>query len=80
MSEQIRDGEILVWKSDRALTLARIATLAERVFGNRAKADDWFRKPSRTLGGSTPLHLLQTESGAYWVEQALHRVDFGMLA
>jgi putative toxin-antitoxin system antitoxin component (TIGR02293 family) len=67
-------------ESDRAFRLARITALAERVFADRSKAHRWLRKPSRTLDGSTPLELLRRESGAHVVEQALHRIDFGMLA
>jgi putative toxin-antitoxin system antitoxin component (TIGR02293 family) len=67
-------------ESDRAVRLARIAALSERVFGDEAIAHAWLREPSRTLAGATPLSLLKTETGAQLVEQTLHRIDFGMLA
>ena len=67
-------------ESDRAVRLARITALAERVFGEDAKAYAWLREPSRTLSGQVPLDLLRTETGAQLVEQTLHRIDFGMLA
>jgi putative toxin-antitoxin system antitoxin component (TIGR02293 family) len=67
-------------ESDRAVRLARIAALSERVFGDDAIAHAWLREPSRTLAGATPLSLLKTETGAQLVEQTLHRIDFGMLA
>ena len=65
---------------DRAVRLARITAHAERVFGNDEKAHGWLREPSRTLGGTVPLDLLRTETGAQLVEQTLHRYDYGMLA
>jgi putative toxin-antitoxin system antitoxin component (TIGR02293 family) len=54
--------------------------MAERVFGDFEKAHRWLRKPSRTIAGAVPLALLKTETGAYLVEQTLHRIDYGMLA
>lgn len=67
-------------ETDRAVRLARITALAERVFADDAKAHRWLRKPSPMLGESTPLKLLATETGAQLVEQALHRIDYGMFA
>jgi putative toxin-antitoxin system antitoxin component (TIGR02293 family) len=67
-------------EADRAVRLARIGALAERVFGRAEKAHRWLRKPSRTLDGAVPLDLLRSETGAVLVEQTLHRIDYGMLA
>jgi putative toxin-antitoxin system antitoxin component (TIGR02293 family) len=67
-------------ETDRAVRLARVTALAERVFGDETKAHRWLRKPSPMLGEATPLKLLATETGAQLVEQALHRIDYGMFA
>lgn len=67
-------------ESDRAVRLARITSLAERVFGEAAKAHDWLRKPNRAFGGALPLKLLKSETGAYSVEQTLHQIDYGIVA
>ena len=67
-------------ESDRAVRLARLTAMAERVFGEAKIAHRWLRKPSRTLAGSVPLDLMRTETGAHLVEQTLHRIDYGMLA
>jgi putative toxin-antitoxin system antitoxin component (TIGR02293 family) len=67
-------------ESDRAVRLARLAAMAERVFGDGAKAHRWLRKPSRTLAGAIPLILIKSETGAHLVEQTLHRIQHGMLA
>jgi putative toxin-antitoxin system antitoxin component (TIGR02293 family) len=73
-------GNLSPEESDRAIRLVRLAAMAERVFGDGEKARRWMRKPSPTLQGSMPLALLKTEAGALLVEQALHRIDYGMLA
>jgi putative toxin-antitoxin system antitoxin component (TIGR02293 family) len=67
-------------ESDRAVRLARLTAMAERIFGEAEKAHRWLRKPSRTLAGAVPLNLMKTETGAHLVEQTLHRIDYGMLA
>ena len=67
-------------ESDRAVRLARITAMAERVFGDDTKAHGWLRDPSLVLQGSTPLKLLKSETGAQLVEQALHRIDYGIFA
>ena len=67
-------------ESDRALRLERIAEQADRVFGNREKAQRWLRKESRALDGVRPIDLLQSETGAHVVEEELIRIDYGMFA
>jgi putative toxin-antitoxin system antitoxin component (TIGR02293 family) len=67
-------------ETDRAVRLARITAMAERVFGDDAKAHHWLREPSPMLSESTPLMLLTSETGAQVVEEALHRIDYGMFA
>ena len=67
-------------ESDRAVRLARLTAMAERIFGDEENAHRWLRKPSRTLAGAVPLVLMKTETGAHLVEQTLHRIDYGMLA
>ncbi|WP_442582431.1 type II RES/Xre toxin-antitoxin system antitoxin [Mesorhizobium sp. ASY16-5R] len=69
-----------VAESDRALRLERIAEHADRVFGNRQKAQRWLRSEIIALDGVRPIDLLRTEAGAREVEQELHRIDYGMLA
>lgn len=66
-------------ESDRALRLERIAQMADRVFGDHDKAQRWLRKYSRVLG-DTPISLLESETGAFLVEQELYRIDYGVFA
>lgn len=67
-------------ESDRAVRLARIAALAEQVFGKADRAWRWLRAPKRQFRGRSPLQLLATEAGARLIEEQLHRVDEGMAA
>jgi len=73
-------GKLSPEESDRAVRLARLTALAERIFGDDEKAHRWMRKPSPMLEGSTPLALLQSETGAHLVEQTLYRIEYGMFA
>jgi putative toxin-antitoxin system antitoxin component (TIGR02293 family) len=74
------DEPLTVEETDKALRLERIAGLADRVFGNPAKAHRWLRKPKRLLGGKTPVDFLASESGARQVEEMLYRIEHGMFA
>ena len=71
---------LTVEETDKALRLERIATLADRVFGNPEKAHRWMRKPKHLLGGKTPVDFLASETGARQVEQMLYRIEHGMFA
>ena len=71
---------LTVEETDKALRLKRIATLAERVFGDSAKAHRWLRKPKRSLSGDTPLAYLASENGARVVEEMLGRIEHGIYA
>jgi putative toxin-antitoxin system antitoxin component (TIGR02293 family) len=79
LARRIANGEPLsVSENDGALRVVRITKLAEQIFGAREKAQRWLRKPNRGLGGIVPVDLLQSESGAVLVEQALQQIDHGI--
>jgi putative toxin-antitoxin system antitoxin component (TIGR02293 family) len=67
-------------ESDRAVRLARIAALAERVFGGGERAWRWLRAAKRQFKHRSPLQLTATEAGARLVEELLYRIDEGMAA
>lgn len=75
-----RKEPLTTQESDRALRVARILSLGEIVFGEKAKSDRWLRKPKRQFENRTPMEMLETEIGARLVEEALHRVDNGIFA
>jgi putative toxin-antitoxin system antitoxin component (TIGR02293 family) len=81
LARRLADDEPLtVEETDKALRLERIAALAEKVFGDRIKAQRWMRKPKRSLSGDTPLAYLASERGARIVEEMLRRVEHGIFA
>ena len=65
-------------ESDRLVRLARIAAMALAVTGTEEKASKWLHRPNRSLGGETPLGLLDTDLGAHEVEAVLGRIDQGV--
>lgn len=67
-------------ESDKAVRVARIATLAEQVFGDPERAWRWMRKTKRHFDGKTPMQMLATEAGARLVEEMIARVDDGLAA
>lgn len=67
-------------ESDRAVRIARIASLAEEVFGDDAKASRWLRKIKTRFEGRSPLEMLRTEAGARLVEEMLLQLDYGFVA
>jgi putative toxin-antitoxin system antitoxin component (TIGR02293 family) len=67
-------------ESDRAVRLARLAALAEQVFGRPERAWRWLRASKRQFQGRSPLQFMATEAGARLVEELLHRIDEGMAA
>ena len=65
-------------QSDRLFRVRRIASLAERVLGSRAKARGWLHQPNPALGSRAPLEMLHSDLGAAEVETVLRRIDFGV--
>jgi len=67
-------------ESDRAVRVARITAMAEKVFGDAERAWRWLRKPKRQFNGGTPIELLSSEAGARVVEELITEIDYGMAA
>jgi putative toxin-antitoxin system antitoxin component (TIGR02293 family) len=67
-------------ESDKAVRVARIATMAERAFRDAEKAWRWLRKPKRRLESNTPIEMLATETGARLVEEMILQLEYGMTA
>jgi len=67
-------------ESARAVRLARLTALAERVFGDPEKAQRWLRKPQDRLEGQAPIDALGNEVWARVVEDTLQQIDHGIFA
>ena len=65
-------------ETDRALRVARIVDLADRVFGTRMKALLWLRSIDDRLDHRTPMQMLVNESGGRLVESMLWQIDEGI--
>lgn len=67
-------------ETDRALRLARIIDLADKVFGSHTKALLWLRSADDRLDHRTPMQMLANESGGRLVESMLWQIDEGIYA
>jgi len=56
-------------ETDRLVRVARIAALADDIFGDHAKALLWLRTEDDRIGGRRPLSMLQTEAGGRVIEE-----------
>ncbi|MNH83978.1 hypothetical protein D3C87_1439330 [compost metagenome] len=50
---------------------------AERVFGNKIKADHWLNQPLVVAGGNSRLQAAHSEAGYELVKTELERIDHG---
>lgn len=75
-----KEGVLSPEESAKLLRLARVTQRAVEVFGDLEAAVDWLKSPNRSLGGSTPLALLDTDIGAESVLDTLGRIEHGVFA
>lgn len=78
--ERRRDDKqaLTVAESDRLLRVVRVIVRAVEALGDAAKARKWLRMSNRSLRGSQPLSLLETDIGARMVERVLGRIEHGV--
>jgi len=50
---------------------------AERVFGNKEKAEAWLRRPKAAFGGRSPIEFADSEAGYLSVKETLAKIDQG---
>ncbi len=67
-------------ESDRLYRVAYVMHLAALTLGGLEKARLWLQRVNRSLGGNTPLSLLDTEIGGRQVEQSLLQISHGIYA
>lgn len=73
------DARLSPIASDRLFRLARLYTIAVKVFENESSAAEWLKRPQWGLGGITPFEMAITEIGAKEVENLLGRIEFSLL-
>jgi putative toxin-antitoxin system antitoxin component (TIGR02293 family) len=67
-------------ESDRLYRLAYVGHVASATLGGITAARLWLGRPNRSLGGATPLSLLDTHAGCSQVEDVLLRLSHGVYA
>lgn len=67
-------------ESDRLYRLAYVVHVASTALGGVDAARLWMRRANRSLGGFTPISLLDTDIGCRQVEDALIRLNHGIYA
>jgi putative toxin-antitoxin system antitoxin component (TIGR02293 family) len=67
-------------ESDRLYRIAFITQLASTTLGSVQAARAWMARENRSLGGVTPMSLLDTDIGSRQVEGALLRLSHGIYA
>jgi putative toxin-antitoxin system antitoxin component (TIGR02293 family) len=73
-----RREKLTIDESDRVLRMIRMLFQAESVYGSRARALAWLRRPTPRVGKRAPLELLKTDAGSRIVEELLVQIDEGM--
>lgn len=79
LARRKQEGRLRPDESDRLYRIVRLYRRAVEVLGEPA-AIEWLTTPKRFLGGKTPLKFADTEIGAYEIDQALGRLEHGVLA
>lgn len=67
-------------EGDRMVRVARVLQRAVDVFEDADSARRWITRENRSLGGVTPLSLLDTEAGYELVIDTLGRIEHGIAA
>lgn len=75
-----RKGTLTPCESERMFRIARVVGRAEEVFGDLANGLEWLKSPNSSLGGTSPMSLLDTYIGADWVMETLGRIEHGVFA
>ncbi|HTD34255.1 MAG TPA: antitoxin Xre/MbcA/ParS toxin-binding domain-containing protein [Candidatus Elarobacter sp.] len=80
LADRRRRTRLNLATSDRAVRLAAVTVLADRLIGRRDLALAWLRAPNQYLGGLTPLEMLESDAGTAAVVQSLYTIAYGGVA
>jgi putative toxin-antitoxin system antitoxin component (TIGR02293 family) len=80
LARRKREGALSPEESAKFVRVARVVERAETVFQDTDNALSWLQSPNASLGGVTPLSLLDTEIGADSVLDTLGRIEHGVFA
>lgn len=80
LARRKREGLLNSEESAKLLRLARVVGRANEVFEKPEPAVHWLKAGNASLGGQTPLSLLDTDIGAESVLDTLGRIEHGVFA
>lgn len=80
LARRKREGTLSSEESAKFVRFARVVERAETVFEDTESALSWLQSPNASLGGATPLSLLDTDIGADSVLDTLGRIEHGVFA
>lgn len=80
LARRKREGDLSPEESAKFVRFARVVERAETVFDDADGALSWLQSPNASLGGVTPLSLLDTDIGADGVLDTLGRIEHGVFA
>ena len=80
LARRKKEGILSRDESGKLVRLARVVERAAEVFEDGPAALDWLKNPNASLGGASPLSLLDTDLGAVAVFNALGRIEHGVFA
>jgi putative toxin-antitoxin system antitoxin component (TIGR02293 family) len=63
--------------TERLMRLADIQNTCQQIFGNHEQAAQWLKTPNISLGGASPLGVLDNEFGAQAVRKVLSAIEYG---
>jgi putative toxin-antitoxin system antitoxin component (TIGR02293 family) len=64
--------------SERILLLADLIGYGQTVFEDKEKFNEWLRKPSKGLGGRSPVEMMDTFYGILEVKKEIGRIEHGV--
>jgi putative toxin-antitoxin system antitoxin component (TIGR02293 family) len=81
VERRLRVGEALsAEESDRVSRVAKVVRRSVEVFGDDTQGKAWMTDTISSLGGKTPLSLLDTMEGYELVMTTLARIEYGVYA
>lgn len=80
LARRKKEGTLSRDESGKLVRLAQVIERAVEVFEDEHAALNWIKSPNATLGGSSPLSLLDTELGSVAVANTLGRIEHGVFA
>lgn len=78
LARRKKEGTLSRDESGKLVRLARVVERAAEVFEGGPAALDWLKSPNASLGGASPLSLLDTDLGAVAVLNTLGRIEHGV--